>query len=85
MVVEVVAEPTAETRIAPAAAVSRPLAEMVESTVVSRLKLAQAPQPRQGPSGQLPVGGSPEVEVATAKVVVVADCLVVEMVDVVER
>ncbi len=42
----------------------------------------QAPQPAHGPSGQSPVGGSPDVVVATASavVVVVSGCLVVVVV-----
>jgi hypothetical protein len=92
VVVEVVAEPlaaeddssdanaTAAGAVALAAATT--VSASAEANETTELMLRQAPQPAQGPSGQSPVDGSPEVVVATARVVVVvADFCVVVVVD----
>ena len=79
VVVEVVAEsPAAARAMVPAATAVPSMLLSLEATSVSvsaaattELMLRQAPQPAQGPRGQSPVGGSPEVVVVTASVVVV--------------
>ena len=70
VVVDVVSESAPLTKTPLAAAVTMTSPESAVAAAVTPT-LRQAPHPAQGPSGQSPVGGSPDVVVVTASAVVV--------------